>query len=31
MGLIRLEYGRVLDHKSGEKAGKLEFAMGSVF
>ena len=31
MGLIRLEYGRVLDRKEGEKPGKFEFSMGSMF
>ena len=31
MGLIRLEYGYVLNRKPGDKAGKLEFSMGSMF
>jgi outer membrane protein insertion porin family len=31
MGLIRLEYGFVLNRKEGEKPGKLEFTMGSMF
>jgi outer membrane protein insertion porin family len=31
MGLIRLEYGYALDRKPGDKSGKLEFSMGSMF
>lgn len=31
MGLIRLEYGYVLNRKPGDKSGKLEFSMGSMF
>jgi outer membrane protein insertion porin family len=31
MGLIRLEYGFVLDRKAGERPSKLEFTMGSMF
>ncbi len=31
MGLIRLEYGYILDPKEGEDKGKWEFAMGGAF
>jgi outer membrane protein insertion porin family len=31
MGLIRLEYGYVLNRKQDERAGKFEFSMGSMF
>jgi outer membrane protein insertion porin family len=31
MGLIRLEYGFVLNRKQDERAGKFEFSMGSMF
>ncbi len=31
MGLIRLEYGFVLNRKEGQRAGKWEFSMGSMF
>ncbi|MHB8174121.1 MAG: BamA/TamA family outer membrane protein [Nitrospirota bacterium] len=31
MGLIRLEYGFVLNRKEDQRAGKWEFSMGSMF
>ncbi len=31
MGLIRLEYGRVISRKDDEKPGKFEFSMGTMF
>jgi outer membrane protein insertion porin family len=31
MGLIRLEYGYVLNRKQDERSGKFEFSMGSMF
>lgn len=31
MGLIRLEYGKILDKQEGESGGKWEFSMGSMF